>query len=426
MHRSICDTNFTGMNKYLKRFLSIRTFRSLRQPAYRLFFMGQVMSLVGTWMQTMAQAWLVYQLTHSSVWLGIVGFLNTFPMLLFALYGGSIADRFSKHKIILITQSLSLLQAVILTALVFLNLATVEMVCLLSFTLGTINAFDVPARQSFVVDLVGKENLANAIALNSASFNAARIVGPAIGGIVIGAVGVAWCFFINALSFFAVIVVLLKMKGVTKNHPPKEKQSIMTGLMESIRYVRSDPSVMVIMFLVAAVTMFGWSYTVLLPIFADKILQIGAVGLGNLMMSFGIGAFIAAIIVASTESKVRPIRFIYNGIALFVIGVSIFALSTNVAVSIYSLVFVGMGLIMFISTANASIQREAPDAMRGRVLGLYLLIFQGLAPFGQLGMGWLANAIGERIAIVSGAIICAVCAVSSRVYINFRQAKNTV
>ncbi len=411
------------MNNTLQRFLSVRTFRSLRHPSYRLFFTGQVLSLVGTWMQSMAQAWLVYQLTYSSVWLGVIGFLNTIPMLLFALYGGSIADRFSKHRIILVTQSLSLVQAVILSTVVFLNIVTVEMVCVLAFTLGTINAFDVPARQSFVVELVGKENLANAIALNSASFNAARIIGPAIGGVVIGAVGVAWCFFFNAVSFFAVIIVLLKLKLETKPVLVKEKQSIISGLRESIKYVRSDLSMMAVLTLVAVITVFGWSYTVLLPIFADRILNIGAVGLGNLMMSFGIGAFISAIIVASTEGNIRPSSFIYTGIALFVVGVSMFASSTNVAVSIYSLVFVGMGLIMFISTANASIQLGAPDAMRGRVMGLYLLIFQGLAPFGHLGMGWVANVIGARPAVVTGAAICGVSAIVMRIFMNSKRNK---
>lgn len=411
------------MNNTLQRFLLVRTFRSLRHPSYRLFFTGQVLSLVGTWMQSMAQAWLVYQLTYSSVWLGVIGFLNTIPMLLFALYGGSIADRFSKHRIILVTQSLSLVQAVILSTVVFLNIVTVEMVCVLAFTLGTINAFDVPARQSFVVELVGKENLANAIALNSASFNAARIIGPAIGGVVIGAVGVAWCFFFNAVSFFAVIIVLLKLKLETKPVLVKEKQSIISGLRESIKYVRSDLSMMAVLTLVAVITVFGWSYTVLLPIFADRILNIGAVGLGNLMMSFGIGAFISAIIVASTEGNIRPSSFIYTGIALFVVGVSMFASSTNVAVSIYSLVFVGMGLIMFISTANASIQLGAPDAMRGRVMGLYLLIFQGLAPFGHLGMGWVANVIGARPAVVTGAAICGVSAIVMRIFMNSKRNK---
>ncbi len=411
------------MNRFFERIFSVSTFRSLHQSNYRLFFTGQVFSLVGTWMQTMAQAWLVYQLTYSSVWLGIVGFLNTIPMLLFAMYGGSVADRFSKHKIIIITQCLSLLQAMILTMLVFFDLITVEVVAVMAFTLGTINAFDVPARQSFVFELVGKENLANAVALNSAAFNAARIVGPAIGGVIIGAFGVGWCFFFNAISFFAVIIVLLKLKIEPKTIPPKGQLSIVRSLQESINYVRSDRSLIAVLFLVAIITVFGWSYTVLLPIYADRVLQIGAVGLGNLMMSFGIGAFISAMILASTEGKIRPSSFIYTGILLFVSGVSLFALSTNVALSLYSLVFVGMGLIMFIATANTSIQRGAPDAMRGRVLGLYLLIFQGLSPFGQFGMGWLANEIGVRSAILTGAAICGVSGISVRILMKSKRAK---
>jgi MFS family permease len=412
------------MNKVIERFISIPTFRSLRQTQYRLFFTGQIISLIGTWMQTIAQSWLIYQLTYSSVWLGIVGFLNTIPMLFFAMYGGSIADRFSKHRIVLVTQVLSLIQSVVLAALVFMGLATVEAVCILAFTLGTINAFDVPARQSFVVELVGKENLANAIALNSASFNGARIIGPAIGGVMIGAVGVGWCFFLNAVSFFAVIIVLLRMKMEPKPQTGNNTGTVFGSLKESINYVRADRTLVAVLTLVAVITVFGWSYTVLLPIFADKILKIGAVGLGNLMMSFGIGAFISAMIVASTESKIRPVNFIYGGISLFIIGVSVFAMTENVAVSIYSLIFVGMGLIMFIATANASIQRRAPDRMRGRVMGLYLLIFQGLAPFGHLGMGWLANEVGARWAILSGAAVCAVVAVSMRIYMNSQRSTN--
>ena len=427
MRRSISVSNSIGwgpVNSILARIIAIPTFRSLRQPAYRLFLSGQILSLIGTWMQTMAQAWLVYQLTHSSVWLGTIGFLNTFPMLLFAFYGGSVADRFPKHRIILITQILSLIQAVILTALVFFDVVTVTMVCALAFTLGTINAFDVPARQSFLPELVGKENIANSIALNSATFNAARIIGPAIGGVIIGAVGVVWCFFFNALSFVAVIIVLLKIKPDSAPQSPKERIGVLKGLKESMLYVRSDRSMIVVLVLVAVITVFGWSYTVLLPIFADSILKIGAVGLGNLMMSFGIGAFISAIFIASSESRVRPSSFIYAGMALFVIGVSVFALSTNVAVSLYSLVLVGMGLIVFISTANATFQRRAPDAMRGRVMGLYLLIFQGLAPFGHFGMGWVANMIGPQSAVLSGAAVCAVSGISMRLYMN-SQRKNS-
>ncbi|NUN69237.1 MAG: MFS transporter [Bacteroidetes bacterium] len=413
------------MSDLLVRFTSIPTFRSLQHRDYRLFFSGQIVSLIGTWMQTMAQSWLVYQLTYSSVWLGIVGFLNTIPMLLFALYGGSVADRFSKHRIVLITQVLSLLQSALLFTLVVTGTATVEMVCLLAFTLGTINAFDVPARQALVVELVGKEHLANAIALNSASFNGARIIGPAIGGVIIGTIGTAWCFLLNALSFFAVIIMLLRIRPVLRSVQGGDNPGFLRSLRESIDYVRSDHMLVAVLILVAVVTMFGWSYTVLLPVFADQVLGIGAVGLGNLMMSFGIGALTSAIFIASAESRVRPSRFIYGGMLLFILGVTVFAVSANAALSMYSLVFVGMGLIMFIATANTTIQRRAPDAMRGRVLGLYLLIFQGLAPFGHLGMGWLADQIGPRFAVISGASVCAVAGISMRLVMNRRSARRS-
>lgn len=402
------------MNDLLHRFLSARTFRSLRQPAYRSFFSGQILSLVGTWMQSMAQSWLVYELTHSPVWLGTVGFLNTVPMLFFALYGGSVADRYPRHRIIVITQMLSLLQAVILTSVVMLGVVTVEMVCVLAFTLGTINAFDVPARQAFVVELVGRENFANAIALNSAAFNSARIVGPAIGGLVIGVAGVGWCFFINAVSFVAVLIVLLRMPRPAARPAQEGKTGILPGLKESVAYVRSDREMIVVFLLVAVITIFGWSYTVLLPLFADTILHIGAVGLGNLMMAFGIGAVISAVAVASLEGKINPFSFLRTGILLFLVGVSVLALSSEVLYSIPALIVVGMGLIMFISTANAFIQRRVPDGMRGRVLGLYLLIFQGMAPFGHYGMGWLAHLNGPRWAVLSGAAVCAVSAIMIR------------
>ncbi len=413
------------MNNLVHRISSISTFRSLTHRSYRLFFTGQMLSLIGTWMQTMAQAWLVYQLTHSAVWLGTVGFLNTVPMLLFALYGGSIADRYSKQKIILVTQSIALAQALILAVIVFLNVVTVEAVCVLAFMLGTINAFDVPARQSFIVELVGKEHLANAIALNSAGFNGARIIGPAIGGVIIALFGVEWCFFVNACSFIGVIVVLLRLNAEYKNKATIVKSGSIGSLRESIAYVMSDLPLMAILTLVAIVSVFGWSYSVLLPIFADRILNIGAVGLGNLMMSVGIGAFISAVIVASSESRIRPSRFIYSGISLFVVGISIFAISTNVAISIYSLIFVGMGLVMFISTANASIQRRSPDAMRGRVMGLYLLVFQGFAPIGQFGIGWIAEHAGARPAVLTGAAVCGVSGVAMRIFMNSKRSNTT-
>lgn len=404
------------MSAIVERILSVPTFRSLRHRNYRLFFAGQIFSLVGTWMQSMAQAWLVYQLTYSSVWLGTIGFLTSIPILFFSMFGGSLADRMSKHKLIVITQILSLTQAVILAVLVLFNAITVEIVAVLAFTLGIINAFDIPARQSFIVELVGKQDLTNAIALNSAMFNAARIIGPAIGGIVIGIVGVGWCFFINAVSFLAVLVSLMNMRFQGKFIERKNTSNVFQSLKESIGYVRSDISLVALLTLVAVVTIFGWSYSVLLPIFADVELGIGAVGLGNLMTAVGFGAFISAVSIATFESRIKPRSFIYFGIFLFVISISLFAFSWNVSLSIFSLIGVGMGLVFFLATANASIQRKVPDELRGRVMGLYSLIFQGLSPFGSLGMGFAANIIGVRGAVLFGAAMCGITGITVRLY----------
>ncbi len=402
------------MTSILTQILSLATFKSLRHKNYRLFFSGQLFSLAGTWMQSVAQAWLVYQLTHSSLWLGTIGFLNSIPILFLSMFGGSLADRMSKRKLIIITQLISLMQACVLAGLVLTDRITVEIVAVLALSLGIVNAFDIPARQSYIVELVGKENLTNAIALNSATFNAARIAGPAIGGVVIATFGVGWCFALNALSFCAVIVSLYK---IDTQYVPDQKHSsfnVMQSLKQSAIYIRSDTSLIALMLLVAVVTIFGWSYAVLLPIFADSILNIGAVGLGNLMMSVGIGAFVSAVMIASFESRIQAKTFIYTGIFLFVFCVSIFALSPNISLSLLSLIGVGMGLVMFLATANASIQRQVPDALRGRVMGLYSLIFQGLSPFGSLGMGFLASMIGVRSAVLVGGAVCGIAAFSVR------------
>ena len=399
------------MSGWYHRVLSLPTFRSLQHRNYRLFFFGQILSLIGTWMQSMALAWLVYQLTYSSVWLGAIGFLNSIPILFFSMFGGSLADRMSKHRLIIMTQILSLLQALLLSVLVFFDIATIEIVALLAFTLGTINAFDIPARQSFIVDLVGKEYLTNAIALNSATFNAARIVGPAIGGLIVAALGIGWCFFLNAVSFFAVIAGLVRM-NIPEQVTKRKTAGVFQSLADSIQYIRSESSLVALLSLVAVITIFGWSYSVLLPIFADEILNIGAVGLGNLLTAVGIGAFISAVSLASFESKYRPSTFIYSGIGIFVLFVSIFALSSDVSLSVISLIGVGMGLVMFLATANASIQRRVPDELRGRVMGLYSLIFQGLSPFGSIGIGLLAHGIGVRRAVLTGAVVCGVVTLS--------------
>lgn len=403
---------------------SLPAFRSLRHPNYRLFFFGQLLSLIGTWMQNIGQAWLVYQLTHSSVWLGVIGFLTSIPMLLFSMLGGTLADKVSKKRLITATQIASMIQAFILALMVWTGLATPALVGVLAFTLGTINAFDIPGRQSFVVDMVGKEDLQNAIALNSAVFNGARMFGPAIGGLVIGMLGVGWCFFLNGISFIAVIVGLLLMT-VEEKVPASGASSVIDSIAMSLAYIRSEISLTALMMLVAVLTIFGWSYSVLLPIFADSILDIGAIGLGNLLTANGIGALISALTIASVGHKVPPRKFIYSGLALFVLSVLIFAASSSPFLSMVCMVGVGMGLIAFFATANASLQRRSPDHLRGRVMGLYSLVFQGFFPFGSLGMGVLANLIGAKLAVASGACVCGVAGGTVYRFVKKRRSQST-
>jgi MFS family permease len=386
-------------------------FRSLRHRNYRLFFSGQLLSLIGTWIQMVAQSWLVYDLTHSALWLGIVGFLGSIPTLLFAMLGGAMADRFEKKRVLLLTQSVAALQAFALACIVWQHWATPLLVGFFALLLGVVNAFDAPSRLSFVIDMVGKEDLPNGVALNSALFNSARMIGPAIGGIVIGAYGIGWCFFLNGISFIAVITGLLLMKIERVNRREAPSRSMFSEIREALSYIRQHAIFAAIMILVATVTMFGWSYSVLLPIIADKIFKTGAVGLGNLLTSTGVGALAGALTVASKVSEIQPRKLLYTGLMIFVIAVFCFTMSNTPVLAMLSLVGVGFGLVTFFSTANATLQRNAPDHLRGRIMGLYTLVFTGLFPFGSLAIGMLGDRLGPQKTIRLGAMICAIVGV---------------
>ena len=381
-------------------------FRSLRHRNYRLFFFGQLVSLIGTWMQNIGQAWLIYQLTHSAVWLGAIGFLTSVPVLLFSMFGGTVADKISKKRLIIATQTAAMVQAFVLALLIWADLITPTIVGVLAFTLGTINAFDMPGRQSFVVEMVGKEDLPNAIALNSAVFNSARMFGPAIGGIVIGLLGVGWCFFLNGISFIAVIIGLLLM-NVEERIVKKSESSVFQSIKESVAYIRSEVTLRTIMMLVAVVTIFGWSYSVMLPIFADRILNIGAIGLGNLLTANGIGALISALTVASFGHKVHPSTFIYYRLIYFYFFYLGFYGSSSPLLSMACMVGVGVGLIAFFATANASLRMRPPDHLRGRVMGLYPRLPR-LFPVRKLRPWSVGRSCGVRLAIAGGACVCGV------------------
>ena len=379
--------------------------RALRHRNYRLFFSGQLVSLVGTWMQSVAESWLVYRLTGSAALLGIAGFAGQVPVLFFATIGGTVADRYNRHRILIVTQTISMVLPLILAALVFTGRVQVWHVLTLAAILGVVNAFDVPARQAFVVEMVGKDDLVNAIALNSSIVNAARSVGPAVAGVLLAAVGEGWCFLLNGVSYIAVITGLLLMqlpRRMQAEHPAKA----LAGVTQGFRYVRRTMAVRDLLLMVALISFAGQPFATLMPIFAEDILHGGARGLGLLMASAGVGSLAGALILAS-RSTIRGLGRIVAASALtFGVALSLFALSKHFWISAILLAVVGMSMITQAASTNTLIQSMVPDAMRGRVMALYVISFMGMMPLGALVEGWIAERIGAPLTVMGGGLVC--------------------
>jgi MFS family permease len=379
----------------------------LRHRNYRLFFSGQIISFVGTWMHNTAQGWLVYDLTGSSAWLGVVGFLSFLPFSIFALWGGSIADRHDKRRLILLVQLLSLTVAFVYALLVWLHVITIYLIAMLAFTLGVANAFDTPARQAFVVELVGKEDLSNGIALNSAMFNAARLLGPACAGVVIARLGVAWCLFANALSFVPAVVTLLLIRTTKVNAANGTAPRFWHAVREILFYIRSNKTILGLLVLVGSTTIFGWSFVVVLPVFAKDILGGGAVQLGQLLSASGLGALTSAIAIASLAHHFLPRRLVFTGLVIFIGALATFALSRVFWLSLLAIGLMGFGLIMFYVNCNNTLQQRTPDHLRGRIMGLYVMCFGGLMPVGSLQTGLAAEHFSAPTALLFNAAVCA-------------------
>jgi MFS family permease len=383
------------------------TLRALRHRNFQLFFGGQLISLVGTWMQSVAQAWLVYRLTGSSLLLGVVGFASQIPIFLLSPVGGTVADRYNRHRVVIATQTTSMILAAILALLTLAHWLTVWELITLASLLGVVNAFDIPARQAFLVEMVGREDLMNAIALNSSMFNGARVVGPAIAGILVASIGEGWCFFANAVSFIAVIAGLLMMKI----SPRKQEQhaSMVEHIAEGFKFARRTAPVRNLLLLVGLVSLAGVPYTVLMPVFADRILHGGAWGLGLLMGSTGVGAVLGALTLASRTGVKGLGRLAAYTAAGFGTSLIIFAFSRNFIFSFVILIPTGFTLMTQMACANTLIQSMVPDRLRGRMMSLYSMMFVGMAPVGALMGGAVADWIGAPWAVAIGGIAC-VCA----------------
>jgi MFS family permease len=375
--------------------------RSLHHPNFQLFFSGQLISLIGTWMDNIAEAWLVYRLTHSSLLLGVAAFAGQIPVFLLAPLGGVVADRFNRHRVVIATQATSMVLASILSALTLTKRVTVIDVIVLAALMGCVNAFDIPARQAFLVDMVGREDLMNAIALNSSMFNGARIIGPSIAGILVATIGEGWCFFANAVSYIAVIVGLLLMKIQPANTAPRHGSPI-EHILEGFRFVRNTTPIRAILLLLGLVSLVGMPYSVLMPVFATKILHGNARTLGVLMGATGIGALMGALLLAS-RTELRGLgRFVFISCAGFGGSLILFSFSRWYAISVALLIPVGFCMMVQMAASNTLIQAMVPDALRGRTMAVYSMMFMGMAPMGALLAGGVADRIGAPWTVALG------------------------
>lgn len=378
--------------------------RALRHRNFQLFFSGQLISLVGTWMQSVAQSWLVYRLTGSALLLGSVGFASQIPVFLFAPLGGITADRYNRRYIVIATQIASMLLAFILAALTLLHKVQVWHVFVLAALLGVVNAFDIPGRQSFLVDMVGRDDLMNAIALNSSMFNGARVIGPAIAGILVAKIGEGWCFFANGVSYIAVIIGLLLMRVASPPRPAMA--SPFEHMMEGFRFVNDTAPIRALLLLLGLVSLVGMPYVVLMPIFADQILHGGAQGLGILMGATGVGALLGALTLAFREGVKGLGRWVAWCCAGFGASLAVFAYSQKFWVSVILLLPVGYSMMLQMACSNTLIQVMVPDALRGRVMAVYSMMFMGMAPIGALLGGVLADSLGAPRTVAIGGLAC--------------------
>jgi MFS family permease len=399
--------------------LSLRwreTFAALKHYNYRLWFAGQIVSLVGTWMQSTAQGYLIYQLTHSPAYLGLVGFVGGAPTLLFTLFGGVIADRLPRRRLLVITQTAMMILAFILAALVFTGVVLPWHIIILAFLLGIANAFDAPARTSFVLELVDRETMTNAIALNSTMFNIATVVGPSVAGLTYAAIGPAWCFTLNGLSFIAVIIALLLMR-IKLEAKPARHAAALAELGEGIRYVFRNPMILSLIGSVGIVSIFGIGMMNLLPAWAVDVLLGDVTTNGWLVSARGFGSLISALMLAYWGSRKLRGRLWTYGAFIMPVTLFIFAWIRWLPLSLVTLLGVGWGFMMILNNSQAIVQSLVPDALRGRVMGVYTLIFFGSMPIGSLLAGSLAEWIGEPLTVMVGAIMLLLFAVAAWVFL---------
>lgn len=382
-------------------------FIALANKNLRLFLAGHAISLTGTWMQSVAQGWLVYTLTKSAFSLGLVAVALSAPVLLFSLLGGVIADKVNRRQLLITTQTLSILPALLLAVLTLSGQITVGWIMGLAFLLGTVNAIELPARQAFLAELVTRAELTSAITLHSVVFNATRIIGPILAGFTIAVTGLSVCFLINAISFLAGITSLLLIPHQTgASIVTNAHSSMLDGLREGVRYVAGERQIILVMVLVAVVSLFGIPFVPMLPVFADGVLKVGPEGLGFLAGASGAGSLLAALLVAWQRNINKKGRLMVAAGLLFAGCLFLFAHTHDYQAALLALLFTGAGMVCFLAMISCHLQHHCPEILRGRVMGVYTLVLIGMAPFGHALMGFLAGAIGVSAALSFGSAIC--------------------
>jgi len=384
---------------------SFQGWRAMRHRNFRLFMAGQLVSLIGTWMQMVAQSWLVLQLTGDPFWLGVVAAAQFGPVLVLGLFGGVLADSLPKRKTLVVTQTTAMILAFILFGLTASHVVQVGHVVVLALCLGVVNSIDMPTRQAFAVEMVGRDDIGNAVALNSAVFNSARIVGPAVAGLTIGATDISVAFLANAISFLAVIAAYLRMDDTALSSPPRlarpaTARGVLVNLGDGLRYVRTTPMVLLPLLVIGLVSTFGMNFSVVIPAVAQDILHVGAEGYGFLMAASGIGSFVVAMTIAFGRRS-RPALIGLGGVALGAAEL-LLAASGSFGISLLAMFVVGLGGIAMAATGNTTIQLNVPDQLRGRVMSVYTTVFAGSTPIGGFMAGSIASAFGVPLAVAVG------------------------
>lgn len=378
-------------------------FPALQNKNYFIFFITSLVSLIGSWLQIVAEGWLVLQMTNSAFWVGMVAALSTLPILLFSLFGGVIIDRMPKKNILVFTQSAAMFLAFVYGFLTVFHVINIFEISVLAFLLGVVSAIDMPARQSFIPKVVDSKDLGSAIALGSGAFNAARVIGPSVAGILIALTGSGGAFILNGISYIPVILALYYMsvhEVIPSEHPAPFK-----AIKQGIVYVARHPVIRTLLILTGITSIFGWSYSTMMPVIAKNTFHLDASGLGYLYAAGGLGAMVATVIVSSLSKKNLSVFFIFGGNVVFTIGIILFTFTTNLFIALFLLALVGVGLLSQFTTLNTTIQHMVTDEVRGRVMSIYTLIFIGFLPFGNFEIGFLSEHFGTQIAIRIGAVV---------------------